>query len=97
MELVISPSSCEGRREDGTLDNDEGRRACGREFKLGVEAGMPTELERELTADVGVDVDMEVGVEIEAGVEEGADRDIDRKSTRLNSSHSDLSRMPSSA
>ena len=40
---------------------------------------------------------MEIGVEtdVEIGIETGVERD--RKSTRLNSSHGGISRMPSSA
>ena len=81
MELVISPSSWEGRREDGMLDDDEGTWACGNRFGFSIETGMPTEFERELTADVDVDVDMEAGVDVDAGVEGGTDIDKDPKET----------------
>ena len=51
----------------------------------------------------GADTDLEVagfvpaGFIGEDGVTEANDRDTDRKSTRLNSSHHQVSRMPSSA
>ena len=52
-----------------------------------------TEIRAMLTEIIGA----EYALGLDIGMDTSFDNDLDRKSTRLNSSHSDSSRMPSSA